>query len=150
MRISKNIWFYIVLAGTPVIFLIVWELTHIEFLLHLAAIPLEVLLAILICAIVIIGGSLLFIRGKSMINLQEQYRAALQITAQKLEEVKTLNYLDIPVGETQENYSLDDDTYTRKMVVEDMGIYKKIKVTVFWIQMGSEREVSLDSFKALQ
>ena len=110
----------------------------------------EVLLAILICAIVIIGGSLLFIRGKSMINLQEQYRAALQITAQKLEEVKTLNYLDIPVGETQENYSFDDDTYTRKMVVEDMGIYKKIKVTVFWTQMGSEREVSLDSFKALQ
>ena len=48
MRISKNIWFYIILAGAPVVFLIVEELTHIEFLLHLAAIPLEVLLAIFI------------------------------------------------------------------------------------------------------
>ena len=48
MRISKNFWFYIVLAGAPVVFLIVWELTHIEFLLHLAAIPLEILLAVFI------------------------------------------------------------------------------------------------------
>jgi len=48
MRISKNLWFYIALAGAPVIFLIVWELTHVEFLLHLAAIPLEILLAVFI------------------------------------------------------------------------------------------------------
>ena len=110
----------------------------------------EVLLAVLICAIVIIGGSFLFIRGKSLISLQEQQRVALHLTVQKVEELKTTDYFEIPTGQTQEDFSFDEHTYTRKMVVDDIGSYKKIAVSVVWDQMGSEREVSLDTFKALQ
>ena len=44
----NNIFIYIALVITPTIFLIVEHYTHIEFLLHLAAIPLEVLVAVFI------------------------------------------------------------------------------------------------------
>ena len=110
----------------------------------------EVLLAVLICAIVIIGGSLLFIRGKSIISLQEQHRLALHLTVQKVEELKTTDYFEIPTGSTQADFDFEEHTYTRTMVVDDMGSYKKIKVSVVWNQMGSECEVSLDTFKARQ
>ncbi len=45
---KNNIFIYIALVITPTIFLIVEHYTHIEFLLHLAAIPLEVLVAVFI------------------------------------------------------------------------------------------------------
>jgi hypothetical protein len=43
-----NIFIYIALVVAPTIFLIVEHYTHIEFLLHLAAIPLEILVAVFI------------------------------------------------------------------------------------------------------
>jgi len=46
--ITKNLSFYIGLLGASIIFLALERATHIEFLLHLAAIPLEVLLAVFI------------------------------------------------------------------------------------------------------
>jgi hypothetical protein len=45
---KNNIFIYIALVVTPTIFLIIEHYTHIEFLLHLAAIPLEVLVAVFI------------------------------------------------------------------------------------------------------
>lgn len=48
MRISKNLGFILVLLVLSLIFLYVEETTHIEFFLHLAAIPLEVLLAVFV------------------------------------------------------------------------------------------------------
>jgi hypothetical protein len=45
---KTNIFIYIALVVAPIIFLIVEHYTHIEFLLHLAAIPLEVLVAVFI------------------------------------------------------------------------------------------------------
>jgi hypothetical protein len=47
--INKNNFFiYIVLVVTPVIILIIEHFTHVEFLLHVAAIPIEVLVAVFI------------------------------------------------------------------------------------------------------
>lgn len=48
MRISKNLGFILVLLILSLVFLYVEETTHIEFFLHLAAIPLEVLLAVFV------------------------------------------------------------------------------------------------------
>lgn len=48
MRIRHNILIYIVLIASAAIFLFIQRLTHIEFLLHVAAIPLEVLVAVFV------------------------------------------------------------------------------------------------------
>ena len=48
MKIAKNGVFYLSLIATSALFLIIEHLTHIEFLYHLAAIPIEVLVAIFI------------------------------------------------------------------------------------------------------
>jgi hypothetical protein len=47
-RIIKNIEFYVLLIAASAVFLLVEHLTHIEFFLHLAAIPLEILVAVFI------------------------------------------------------------------------------------------------------
>jgi hypothetical protein len=48
MKFSNNIVIYALLLSASTLFLIIEHLTHIEFLLHLAAIPLEVLVAVFI------------------------------------------------------------------------------------------------------
>ncbi len=48
MRISHNILIYIVLIASAAVLLFIQRLTHIEFLLHAAAIPLEVLVAVFV------------------------------------------------------------------------------------------------------
>jgi hypothetical protein len=48
MQLAKNIGFYLGFVALAAIFLVVEHLTHIAFFLHLAAIPLEVLVAIFI------------------------------------------------------------------------------------------------------
>jgi hypothetical protein len=48
IKIPKNIGFYVVLVATSLLFLFIEHLTHIEFMLHLAAIPLEVLVGLFI------------------------------------------------------------------------------------------------------
>jgi hypothetical protein len=48
MKAFKNIWVYVIFIGASLLFLFLERLTHFEFLLHLAAIPLEVLVAVFI------------------------------------------------------------------------------------------------------
>lgn len=110
----------------------------------------ESMVAILILAIVVIGGSSFFVYGRSWISLQGRYRAAIQLAAQKLEQLKADNYYEIEEGETQESVSLGDSSCIRSVQTEtkDGGLYKKLQVTVRWNQMGKERNVSLVSYIA--
>ncbi len=108
----------------------------------------EVIVAILIFTIVIIGGSFLFASGRSQINLRERYRVAVQLAAGKLEELKAGNYHDIQQGQTQESLSLEDVSYSRTIDTEDVGLYKKVEVTVHWGQTGNGHNVSLVTFIA--
>jgi len=48
MQIKRNIVLYVVLLAASAIFLVIESLTHIEFMFHLAAIPLEILLVVFI------------------------------------------------------------------------------------------------------
>ncbi len=48
MRVVKNAWIYIVLIVSSAVLLIIEYYTHTEFFLHLAAIPLEILLGVLL------------------------------------------------------------------------------------------------------
>ncbi len=103
----------------------------------------EVMTAALILVIVILGGSFFYVASTNQINLREQYRAASRLAGQKLEELKAGSYSDIATSETKESLSLENSTYSRSVVTEDLGLYKKVVVTVNWGPAGMERNVSL-------
>jgi len=108
----------------------------------------EVMVAVLILTLVILGGSFLFVTGKSQIELREQYRVASRLAAQKLEDVKAGNYDDIEKSAMSESLSLKDTCYSRSIVTKDLGLYKQADVTVQWGPVGRERNVSLVTFIA--
>ena len=105
----------------------------------------EVMLAILALTIVILGSALLYVYGLGHISLSKNYRAATELAAQKLEQFKADNHyhIDIPDGETSEEVSLGGVSFTRDTATEDLGLYKKVKVTVNWTQNQRPRDVSL-------
>ena len=108
----------------------------------------EVMVAVLILTIVIIGSSFLFVTGRSQISRWERCRIATQLAAQKLEELKADDYYSIVVGDTEESLSLENVSYSRSIHTEDAGSYKEVTVTVSWGPIGSEHNVSLVTFIA--
>lgn len=107
----------------------------------------EVMLAISVLAIVVLGTVFFSFYTSGQIGLGKQHRAALQLASQKLEQLRADNEMDIdiPDGETSEEVSSGDLSYTRTTVTEDCGSYKEVTVTVLWTQMGKDREISLVS-----
>lgn len=103
----------------------------------------EVMTAALILTIVVLGGSFFYVASTNQINLREQYRAASRLAGQKLEELKAGSYDDAAIGEVEDSLTLENSTYSRSVVTEDLGLYKKIVVTVNWGPAGMERNVSL-------
>ena len=103
----------------------------------------EVMAAVLIVTIVILGGSFFYVASTNQINLREQYRAASQLASQKLEELKAGSYYTIAIGEANDSVSLEDSSYSRNTITEDLGLYKKVTVTVNWGPVGKQRNVSL-------
>ncbi|MCH8118931.1 MAG: hypothetical protein IIC00_04285 [Planctomycetes bacterium] len=103
----------------------------------------EVMTAALILTIVVLGGSFFYVASTNQINLREQYRAASRLAGQKLEELKAGSYDDVTIGEVEDSLTLENSTYSRSVVTEDLGLYKKIVVTVNWGPAGMERNVSL-------
>ena len=108
----------------------------------------EVMVAVLIFTIVIIGGSFFFVYGRNQIDLRKHYRVAAELASQKLEGLKADNYDNIVVGETTESLSLENLSYSRTLVAADVGLYKQVEVTVHWEQMGKQHNVSLATFIA--
>jgi type II secretory pathway pseudopilin PulG len=109
----------------------------------------EVMTAILIVTIVIVGGSFLFVTGRSQVNLQKHYRAATQLAAQKLEELKAGNYGSIVVGTTTDSpIALEDLSYNRSVNTVNAGSYKEVTVTVSWQRGNNTHNVSLVTFIA--
>ncbi len=108
----------------------------------------EVVVAMLILSILIIGAHYHFVYGRGQIALRENYRAALQLAAQKLEELKADSYNDITVSKTQETLALGEYSCNRSTDVNDVSLYKKINVQIDWNQMGRDHNVSLDTFIA--
>ena len=68
----------------------------------------EVMVSALICALVIIGASLFFVTGRSQVNLQGRYRQAVQLAAQKMEELKAGNYDELTVQAAEEDLPLNE------------------------------------------
>jgi len=103
----------------------------------------EVMVAVFISAIVMLGGSFFYVASTGQIHLREQYRAACRLAGQKLEESKAGSYDAVTIGEVKDNLSLEDTSYSRSVVTEDLGLYKQVRVTVNWGPVGKEHNVSL-------
>jgi Tfp pilus assembly protein PilV len=103
----------------------------------------EAMFAILILLIVIIGSSYLFAYGKGQVSLRENYRSALELACQKLEQIKADDYDNIQQGETNENLSLGSLPCTVSTQVQDSNSYKNITTIVCWTQMGEQHDISL-------
>lgn len=103
----------------------------------------EVMVAVLIMVIVIIGSSILFVAGRSQISMQERNRVATELAAQKLEELKAGSYSDIVEGDTEETVAMEDLSYDRQVQTVDLGMHKQVTATVNWQHAGTTRTVSL-------
>lgn len=104
----------------------------------------EVMVAVFISAIVMLGGSFFYVASTSQIHLRKQCRAACRLAGQKLEELKAGSYDAITIGEAKDSLSLEESSsYSRSVVTEDLGLYKQVRVTVNWGPVGKENNVSL-------
>ncbi|MBN1805541.1 MAG: prepilin-type N-terminal cleavage/methylation domain-containing protein [Sedimentisphaerales bacterium] len=106
----------------------------------------EVMIAVFISAIVMLGGSFFFVASTGQINLREQYRAASRLASQKLEELKAADYDEVTEGEVTDSVTLEKSSYQRSVVTTDIGSYKQVTVTVGWGTTGNS--VSLETFIA--
>ena len=107
----------------------------------------EVMLAISILAIVVLGTAFFSYYTTGQVSLGKEHRAALQLAGQRLEQLRADNEIGIDVedGETSENVSSGELSYTRTTVIEDDGLCKAVTITVSWNRMGKDRNVSLVS-----
>ena len=108
----------------------------------------EVMIAVLISAIVMLGGSFFFVASTSQINLREQYRAASRLASQKLEEVKAVDYDTVAEGEVADSVTLKSSSYNRNVVTKDIGSLKEVTVTVNWGPVGQQHNINLVTFIA--
>jgi len=95
----------------------------------------EVMAAVTILLITLMGSGYLYISGSRFLANQQRTQLALQLAAQKLEDIRGEAYLDISLEEEYYNDSeaYDSTSYTREVVVTDPnGTYKEIEVTVNW------------------
>ena len=78
----------------------------------------ELMLAITILIIVLLGTSTTYVTGRKQIVSQRYYQAAAQLSSQKLEETKAAGYAGLVEGEEDEELSLFGLTYQRHTVIE--------------------------------
>ena len=103
----------------------------------------EVMIAVLISAIVMLGGSFFFVSSTNQINLREQYRAASRLASQRLEECKAVDYDTVAEGTVNDSVTLESSSYSRSVVTNNLGLYKEITVTVNWGPIGQLHTTSL-------
>jgi type II secretory pathway pseudopilin PulG len=104
----------------------------------------EVVTAVLVITIVIAGAAFIFAMGRGQIARQKHYRAATQLAAQKLEQLKVADYNSVVTSGPEDINNLDID-YTRNTHVNNdpNATYKVVRVTVSWEQGNDEPNVSL-------
>ena len=108
----------------------------------------EVMIAVLISAIVMLGGSFFFVSGTNQINLRRQYSVASQLASQKIEELKAVDYDTVAIGQVEDSVTLQNSSYSRSVVTEDLGSYKEVTVTITWGTGGQQNNINLVTFIA--
>lgn len=107
----------------------------------------EVLLAIIMLGLVLIGGSAFFFYGSSFSHRAKFARIALELVEEKIDLLKEGSFLSIKNEE--EILSIGNLSFTRKTMVESVdedgngkADYKKVKVRVSW---GRGENVEVDT-----
>ena len=108
----------------------------------------EIMIAVLISSIVMLGGSFFFVASTGQINLREQYRAASRLASQKLEEVKAVDYDTVVEGDIQDSVTLRSASYNRNVAIKDLGSMKEITVTVNWGTEDKQQSINMVTFIA--
>ena len=107
----------------------------------------EVMLAILILIIAVIGVSSTYVSGRRELVNQRYYQAAAQLAAQSLEELKATGYAGISEGQAVETFTVNGLAYVRSTHTELTATpstevpkpCKKVTVTITWSRAGGNR-----------
>ena len=110
----------------------------------------EIMLAISILVIIVLGGASLFAYGAGQISQSKHSRVAIELASQKIEMLRADNNIsiEIPDGETVETIPVGDVSYEQTTETQDLGSYKQVEVTVRWTQMGKQRNVNMTTLYA--
>lgn len=107
----------------------------------------EVMLAILILIIAVIGVSTTYVTGRRELVNQRYYQAAAQLAVQSIEELKAGGYASISDGEEEEEFTVNGLTYVRNVQTELTETpsaevpspCQKVTVTITWSLAGGDR-----------
>jgi len=104
----------------------------------------ELMVAMIIFVIGMIGGLTYFFYGRGHISLSQHRRVALQLASQKIEDLKATTYINVICG--SDNVTIDNMSYTRSWVVNPdppvAGSYTEVTLSVSWDQ-GTTQQVQL-------
>jgi type II secretory pathway pseudopilin PulG len=107
----------------------------------------ELMLAIAILTIVVLGISTSYVSGRRQIISQQYYRAAAQLASQKLEEIKATGYSGTAEGGEEEELSLYGLTFQRNTNIElteepSADVPKpcyKVTMTISWVGTAQDQ-----------
>lgn len=107
----------------------------------------EVMLAVLIMVIVLMGVSSVYVSGRRELVKQRYYQAAAQLASQSLEELKASGYADVNEGEVEEEFTVNGLTYVRSTLTELTATpstevpqpCKKVTVAITWSLAGGDQ-----------
>jgi Tfp pilus assembly protein PilV len=116
----------------------------------------EVMLAILILIIAVIGVSSTYVSGRRELVKQRYYQAAAQLASQSIEELKATGYAGISEGEVEEKLTVNGLAYVRSTQTELTAApstevpkpCKKVTVTITWscVGVGDHHEARLVTY----
>lgn len=105
----------------------------------------EVMVAIVIFTIVMVGGFVCFFYGRIHISHAYHQRMALEITKEKVEKCKAFGYNNV-LTEPATSIPLGGIQFSRSLSVVEQtsnGTYKKLTVTTGWQDGGGSDSVQL-------
>jgi Tfp pilus assembly protein PilV len=115
----------------------------------------EVMLAVLILIIAVMGVSSTYVSGRRELVKQRYYQAAAQLASQSIEELKATGYAGISEGEEEEEFTVNGQAYVRNTLTELTATpsaqvpkpCKKITVTITWsLAGGNQHEARLVTY----
>ncbi len=105
----------------------------------------EVMVAIMIFTIVMVGGFVFFFYGRTYIAHSNHQRMALELSKEKIEICKAFGY-DSAIDEPVTGAPLGGIQFSRSVSVvakTDSGVYKELTVATSWTERGNNYNVQL-------
>lgn len=95
----------------------------------------EVIVATIVLVISIIGGTAFFFLNRNNLSYANRQRLATWAAVYKIEQLKSMNYSDLPTADETENPTISEYSFTRTTTITDIsGHYKQADVSVSWVQ----------------